>query len=63
MRKELYYCDCCKQQVKREKDLTRVEITFGAEKGIMSKEVCFVCWEVYTNKIGEIAQELFYNKY
>lgn len=59
MRKKEYYCDCCKKQVKKESELSLIEISLGSSSGITHKEVCFDCWKVYTNKIAEVAKELF----
>lgn len=58
-RKIEYYCDCCNKKVNKEKDLTTIEITFGSTEGIQHRDVCFDCWKEYTNKIAEVAKELF----
>lgn len=59
MRKAQYYCDCCNKQVENEGQLTLIEITFGSLDGITHREVCHDCWKLYTNKIAEVAKELF----
>lgn len=59
MRKYEYYCDCCKKQFEKESELRFIEISLGSSNGTTYKEVCFDCWKVYTNKIAEVAKELF----
>lgn len=59
MRKNEYYCDCCKKKVEKESELTFIEISLGSSNGVTHKEVCHNCWKVYTNKIAEVAKELF----
>lgn len=61
MIKKQYYCDCCKKQVERESELTLIQISLGSLEGVTYKEVCHDCWKVYTNRIAEVARELFKN--
>ncbi|WP_312286697.1 hypothetical protein [Terrisporobacter sp.] len=58
-RKIEYYCDCCKEKVKTQGELTMIEITFGSKEGLTHREVCFDCWKEYTNEIAEVAKKLF----
>ena len=58
MRKVKFYCDHCKKEFKAS-ELTVIEITFGATKGVEAREVCHGCWSIYTNRIAEVAKEMF----
>lgn len=54
-----YYCDCCKIPVEFEDELTTIEISLGSKEGIQYKDVCFDCWKEYTNRIAEVAKDMF----